>query len=78
MKQYLMLCDEVGLEKLQAIFKPESVQFLEVQGMPVGTSNQYNLLVTPVIAPVNPMGPITPPVPTPEPEVSPVEKVTSV
>ncbi len=51
MKQYLMLCDETGMEKLVAVFR-ESIQFVEVQGM--ATENQsYNVLVTPVIPPVS-------------------------
>ncbi len=51
MKQYLMLCDETGMEKLVGVFR-ESIQFVEVQGM--ATENQsYNVLVTPVIPPVS-------------------------
>ncbi len=55
MKQYLMLCDEVGMAQLKAIFRSEAVQFLEVQGMGLNGANQTNILVTPIIPPVNPM-----------------------
>lgn len=54
-KQYLLLCDEHGLTVLKHLFKSESLQFLEVQGMNLNAENQYNLLVTPVIPPVNPV-----------------------
>ncbi len=53
MKQYLMICDERGMEILKNAFRQESVQFLEVQGMNMGETNQFSLLVTPVLPPVN-------------------------
>jgi len=52
-KQYLLLCDESGIESLRAVFK--SVQFLEVQGMNLNAENRLNLLVTPVNPPVTPV-----------------------
>lgn len=54
MKNYLMICDEVGRSKLQDTFRPDAVQFLEVQGMSVQSGMQYNVLVTPILPPVNP------------------------
>jgi hypothetical protein len=63
MKQYLMLCDENGLQYLRAILRPETIQFLEVQGMNVGTDNKFNVLVTPVLAPVPPVEGQVPPEP---------------
>ncbi len=56
-KQYLLICNEVGMALLNNLFKSEAIQFLEVQGMSVSTGN-VNLLVTPIIPPVNPMEPI--------------------
>lgn len=50
MKQYLMLCDERGMEILRSVF--QNIQFLEVQGMNMSPANQFNLLVTPIIPPV--------------------------
>ncbi len=49
MKQYLMLCDEKGMEVLKSAFRPECVQFVEVQGMNIGSTNQFNVLITPII-----------------------------
>lgn len=54
-KQYLVLCDELGMTVMKNLFRSEAVQFLEVQGMNLNAENQYNLLVTPVISPVNPV-----------------------
>lgn len=51
MKQYLMLCDEEGRKSLEALFRREAVQFLEVQGMGMG-GQPYNLMVTPIMPPV--------------------------
>ena len=53
MKQYLLLCDEAGIEALKAVFRTETIQFLEVQGMGLYQSNKFNILVTPVVAPIN-------------------------
>ncbi len=61
-KQYLMLCDDMGMEALKRVFKECTVQFLEVQGMNLNAENRINLLVTPVLAPVPPAF-IPPPVP---------------
>ncbi len=52
-KQYLMICDEVGLDILGKLFKPESVQFLEVKGMALNNPGGHCMLVTPVIQPLN-------------------------
>lgn len=52
MKQYLMLCDERSMAVLQQTFRPECVQFLEVQGMDTGPGTAFHMLVTPVIPPV--------------------------
>ena len=70
MKQYLMICDDRGIQQLRAMFNPECVQFLEVNGMPLGNNNAYNLLVTPILPPVNPARPCA------EPEQPPVEAPT--
>lgn len=53
MKQFLMICDEKGIEVLKNAFKGECIQFLEVQGMGMGPGNAYNLLVTPILPPIN-------------------------
>ncbi len=53
-KQYLMMCDENGIDILNALFKPEVVQFLEVKGMNLNGQNTLNILVTPVLPPLNP------------------------
>ena len=53
-KQFLMLCDETGMEALKNVFRESSVQFLEVQGLSLNNENRLNILVTPVISPVNP------------------------
>ncbi len=53
MKQYLMICDEIGMKSLQNVMKTECVQFLEVQGMGMGNGGAYNILVTPVLPPIN-------------------------
>ena len=53
MKQYLLLCDEVGKALLENILS-NKIQFLEVQGMNM-QGGQANVLVTPIIPPVTPM-----------------------
>ena len=74
-KQFLMLCDDAGMESLKSVFKENTVQFLEVQGMNLNGENKLNLLVTPVLAPVPPafmplpsVGQTTAPVPEAPPE----------
>ncbi len=64
-KQFILLCDEVGMLKLQDVFKENTVQFLEVQGLNLNAENKLNILVTPVLPPVTPaiIQPITPPMP---------------
>ncbi len=57
-KQYLLLCDETGMEMLKGFLLPEAIQFLEVQGMPMHGS-PHNVMVTPVLPPLNQM-----PIPT--------------
>lgn len=52
-KQYLMLCDEDARLQLEKVFK--NVEFLEVQGVNLNAENKFNILVTPVIPPVNPV-----------------------
>ncbi len=52
MKQYIMICDENGIAALQKVLRADAVQFLEVQGMNMGNTNQYNILVTPVLQPL--------------------------
>ena len=79
MKQYLMMCDERSLPALEALFRKDAVQFLEIQGMPLQGATQYNILLTPVIPPVNPVNIITPepiPLPADEPVVAYVSPVT--
>lgn len=53
-KQYILICDEAGMESLSKTFKSETVQFLEVQGMIANGANNFNVLVTPIIPPLNP------------------------
>lgn len=60
MKQYLMMCDDRGVEILKALFRPEMVQFLEVQGMAMSPNNTHTLLVTPVLTSVTPAVVATP------------------
>ncbi len=55
MKQFLMLCDENGVQFLRSLIRPETIQFLEIQGMNVGTDNKFNVLVTPVVPPLTPV-----------------------
>ncbi len=53
-RQFLMLCDDAGVEMLKAVFRETAIQFLEVQGMNVNADNKFNILVTPVNPPVTP------------------------
>ncbi len=50
MKQYLLLCDQDMIAKLECVFK--GIQFLEVQGMNLNGQNTMNILLTPVVPPV--------------------------
>ena len=73
MKQYLLMCDDSGMQAIKQVCN-DTVQFLEVQGMTMnGTA--VNILVTPILPPVNPMAPIAvpnQPVPeAPAPEAQP-------
>ena len=68
MKQYLLMCDESSMSVLSHILKDNTVQFLEVQGVNLNSENKYNILVTPVIPPVNPVTE-TPPQGADEPEL---------
>lgn len=67
-KQYVLVVDEVGLEALNAFIKTGSIQYLELQGLNLNAENKYNLLVTPVLPPVNPAT-LSPPPPAPVDEV---------
>lgn len=70
-KQYLLLCDEIGMAKLQTVFSESTIQFIEVNGMNFNTDNKFNLLVTPVVPPVNPaIFPMQPPVTEIPPQVA--------
>lgn len=51
MKQYLLVCDETTMTKLDGLL---GLQFIEVQGMNVPNQN-VNVLVTPIIPPVPPV-----------------------
>lgn len=51
MKQYLLVCDETAMSKLDIFL---GLQFIEVQGMNVPNQN-VNVLVTPIIPPVSPL-----------------------
>jgi hypothetical protein len=53
-KQYLLIVNDCGMEKLKQVLSP-TVEFLEVQGMNMGTDNKYTVLVAPIQPPVNPM-----------------------
>ncbi len=72
-RQYIMICTEEGLEILGKVFKTEAIQFLEVQGMNLNGQNNYNLLVTPVIPPLNPATIAPIPESPPATEVAPTE-----
>lgn len=62
-KQYILICSEEAVKTLDSVLK--GLEFLEVQGMNLNGENKLNLLVTPVIPPVNPAF-IAPPVVQPE------------
>lgn len=64
-KQFLLICDEIGLEVLKRAFREDCIQFLEVQGMNLNGENKINLLVTPVNPPVPPAQISIPAVDTP-------------
>ena len=51
-RQFLMICDDAGMQNLKEVFKENTVQFLEIQGMNVNGENKFNILVTPVNPPV--------------------------
>lgn len=53
MKQYLVVCDEEGAQYLSALLMPNRMQFIEVQGVKMNGDHNYNILITPVIAPDN-------------------------
>lgn len=53
-KQYVLVVDEAGMEALNAFIKTGSIQYLELQGLNLNAENKYNILVTPVLPPVNP------------------------
>lgn len=52
MKQYLLVTDEFGMERLKAF--SSAFQFLEVQGMDLIDNVNFKLLVVPVQPPVPP------------------------
>ncbi len=52
MKQYLMVCDEEGVEQFSTLLQPNKMQFLEVVGINLNNENRYHVLVTPVLNPV--------------------------
>lgn len=71
-KQYLLLCGDETRVALEGALK--GIEFLEVQGLNLNNENKLNLLVTPVIPPVNPAClPAQMPIP-PAPEPSVVEE----
>lgn len=49
-KQYLMMVDEAALVKVGAVFS--GIQFIEVQGMDIGSDGRFKIMVTPVIPPL--------------------------
>ena len=51
-KQYLLTMTDEGKEAIEGLFK--GLEFLEVQGLNLNNENKLNILVTPVIPPVNP------------------------
>ncbi len=55
MKQYLMLCDDSGMELFKKLFSTTTIQFLEVQGMSIQGNPNVNIMVTPVVPPITPM-----------------------
>lgn len=73
-KQYLLLCNDETKVALENAIK--GIEFLEVQGLNLNNENKLNLLVTPVIPPVNPAT-MPPQMPIhPEPE-QPVEEAVN-
>jgi hypothetical protein len=54
MKQYLVMCDEVGMQRLKVTF-PDLIQFVEVQGMTVKEPNPCIILTTPIQPQVPPL-----------------------
>ncbi len=71
MKQYLLLCDEHGMNILKHTFRESTVQFLEVQGINLNSENKLNILVTPVTPPVTQAVVLPPTPPAPEEEDAP-------
>lgn len=65
-KQFLLLCDEIGMTNLQDVVKEGTIQFLEVQGLNLNAENKLNILVTPVLPPVTPA--IIQPISAPQPQ----------
>ena len=54
MKQYLLMVDEVSMAMLSHLLKPNTFQFLAVEGVPLNNDTRYHVIVTPVIPPVPP------------------------
>jgi len=50
-KQYLWICNDQMRIVLENVIK--GIEFLEIQGLNLNNENKFNLLVTPVIPPVN-------------------------
>lgn len=51
MKQYLLTCDEMGKNIITHMFKDQTIQFLEVEGMNMNPPS-HQLIVTPVVPPL--------------------------
>ncbi len=60
MKQYLLMCNEEGKARFEAMFRGDS-QFLEVQGMNIQGNEGFKLLVCPVVPPVPLVEQVVPP-----------------
>ena len=65
MKQYLLMCNEQGMQVMKYLYKEQGIQFLEVQGMAMA-GNNVNLMVTPILPPLPPMPIPEQPLLTPE------------
>lgn len=71
MKQYLLIFDENTKDFFESVCP--KLQFLEIQGMTMN-GNTHNVLVTPILAPVNPM-PVPEPTQLPPPPEEPSDHV---
>lgn len=54
-KQYTILVNEMGRALLERIFQSGIIDFLELQGANLNNEGKFNILLTPVLPPLNQM-----------------------